>query len=126
MTKTRIRVAIVDDDASVRKALTRLLNIAAFEAISCSSGAELMGCLESFKPHCIILDLHMPALGGIEILRQLSQKGSRSAIIIITGHDSPKMHQECIALGAKFYFAKPIDGDELIAAVRKSTAETTA
>jgi FixJ family two-component response regulator len=119
MAKPSIRVAIVDDDASVRKALERLLNVASFEVVVCSSGSELFTCLETQKPHCIILDLHMPGLGGFEILRRLTQMSSESAVIIITGHDNPKMRRESLALGVKAYFAKPVDGEELIAAVRK-------
>lgn len=120
MARPRIRVALVDDDTSVRKALERLLNVAAFDVVACSSGEELLQCLETFKPDCIVLDLHMPGLHGIEILRRLAGKALRSAIIVITGHDSPTTRRESIALGARAYFAKPIDGDELIAAVLKS------
>jgi FixJ family two-component response regulator len=126
MAKPSIRVAIVDDDASVRKALQRLLNVASFDVVACASGKELFKCLKIQKLHCIILDLHMPGLAGFEILRHLAQMSSESAIIIITGHDSSKMRRESLALGAKAYFAKPVDGEELIAAVRKWAATSFA
>jgi FixJ family two-component response regulator len=122
MAKPRTRVAVVDDDASVRKALGRLLQAAAFDVEAYSSGTELFGSLDSFRPSCIVLDLHMPGLNGLDIQRHLNRIKSQTPVIIITGHDSSKVRKEAIALGASAYFAKPIEGNDLIAAIRQIAA----
>jgi FixJ family two-component response regulator len=122
MAKSRIRVAVVDDDASVRKALGRLLRSAAFDVVAYSSGAELLEFLDTFRPGCIILDLHMPVMTGLDIQRHLGRIKSRVPIIVITGHDNPQVREEAVALGASAYFAKPIEGDDLMAAIRKATS----
>jgi FixJ family two-component response regulator len=121
MAKPRIRVAIVDDDASVRQALRRLLNAASFEAVSYSSGSELFEDLNEFQPCCIILDMHMPGLGGLDIQRHLKSVKNDTPVIIITGHNSAKAREEAFILGARSYFAKPVEGDILIAEIIKLT-----
>jgi FixJ family two-component response regulator len=123
MAQPRIRVAIVDDDASVRRALRRLLDSAAFEAVSYSSGTDLLESLHIFQPACIVLDLHMPGLGGLDIQRHLACAKSTVPVIVITGHDSAKARAEAFALGARAYFAKPVEGDALIAEIRNVTRD---
>jgi FixJ family two-component response regulator len=118
----RIRVAVVDDDVSVRKALRRLLNIASFDIGVYSSGTEFLESLESFRPQCVILDVHMPVLNGIEVQRRLYAIKSRIPVIVITGHDSSKARAESLALGASAYFIKPIAAEALIGAIRSSGA----
>jgi two-component system response regulator FixJ len=118
----RIRVAVVDDDASVRKALGRLLRAAAFDLETFASGAELLAALDSFKPHCVILDLHMQDLNGLDIQRHLSRMGLATPVIVITGHDSPKARAESLALGAKAYLFKPIEAETLIATIQWAVA----
>ncbi len=119
MAKPNIRVAVVDDDSSVRKALDRLLNAAAFDVATYSSGAELLECLETFRPCCIVLDLQMPVLSGFDVQRQLAERSSRAPVIVITGHDSSMARRESLRLGASAFFAKPVDGSDLIAAIEK-------
>src|SRR4051812_39374295 len=67
------RIALVDDDESVRRALTRLLRAEGFEVVSHASGAELLESLQRSEPHCIVLDLHMPELDGFSIQTALTK-----------------------------------------------------
>ncbi|QIG47826.1 response regulator [Nordella sp. HKS 07] len=119
MVKIKDRIAIVDDDAAVRQALRRLLNAAALEAVSYSSGAEFLEALASGEPSCVILDMHMPGLSGLDVQRHLAKSKSTVPVIVITGHDSPLAREEAMALGARAYLAKPVEGRLLIAQLRK-------
>jgi FixJ family two-component response regulator len=120
MTTPRPRIAIVDDDKSVRKALSRLLAGAAFEVKAFGSGRDLLESLGSFRPNCLIVDLQMPEMTGLDLQRHLVRSGPNVPVIVITGHDSPSARFESLALGASDYLAKPIDGDVLIASILKS------
>lgn len=119
MAKIKDRIAIVDDDAAVRQALKRLLSAAALEAVSYSSGHEFLAALASGEPSCVILDVHMPGLSGLEVQRQLAEAKSAVPVIVITGHDSPKAREEALALGARAYLPKPVEGRLLLAQLRK-------
>lgn len=123
MSGSRIRVAVVDDDASVRKAFGRLLRAATFDVAVFASGHELIKSLDLFRPSCIVLDIHMAGLTGFDLQHYLSRLGCRTPIIIITGHDSPTARADSIALGAAAYFAKPVEGDDLIKEIKKAIAE---
>jgi len=114
------RVAIVDDDQSVRKALSRLLSGAFFEVRAFGSGPEFLACLGSFQPDCLVLDLQMPELSGLDLQRYLARTETDMTVIVITAHDSPSTRSESLALGARHYLAKPVDGDLLISSILKS------
>ena len=114
------RIAIVDDDKSVRKALFRLLSGASFEVKTFASGPEFLEEFDSFQPDCIILDLQMPDMTGLDIQRHMARIRTAIPIIVITGHDSPSARSDSLALGAKEYLAKPVDGDLLISSILKS------
>ena len=122
MAKFRIRVAVVDDDASVRRALGRLLRTAGFDVETFGSGAELLQALSRFNPDCIILDLHMQEMNGLDVQRHLARIGSPAPVIIITGHDDSKARSEAIALGASAYLAKPIEENLLVTTIEQAVA----
>lgn len=119
MTKIKDRIAIVDDDAAVRQALRRLLGAAALDTVSYASGAEFLAALAAGEPSCVILDMHMPGLSGLDVQRHLARINSAVPVIVITGHDSPRAREEALALGAHAYLAKPVEGRVLIAQLRK-------
>jgi FixJ family two-component response regulator len=120
MATSRPRIAIVDDDKSVRKALSRLLAGASFEVRAFGSGRELLEGLSSFSPDCLVLDLQMPEMTGLDLQRHLLRTRPAIPVIVITGHDSPSARSESVALGVSDYLAKPIDVDVLIASILKS------
>ena len=119
MAKIRTRIAVVDDDASVRSALCRLLRASDFEAKAFETGAEFLTSYRSFRPHCAIIDLHMPGMSGLEAQQHLSLDGSPVSIIIITGHDAPHIRSECLAAGASAYLTKPVDEKILMSSIRE-------
>jgi FixJ family two-component response regulator len=102
-------IAIVDDEESVRKAVVRVLQAAGFAARGYSSGGEFLKSWHFDRPDCLILDLQMPGLSGVEVQRSLLAAGARFPIVIITAHDSPNLREECVSAGAMEYLCKPLD-----------------
>lgn len=119
------RVAIVDDDLSVRKALERLLRASGFEAVTFASGHEFFYFLETQQADCLVLDLHMPGMNGLEVQRRLMQSGHRLPIIVVTGHDEPATRKQCLAAGAAAYFSKPLDDKALLHAIESAVTSLT-
>jgi FixJ family two-component response regulator len=118
---TAARVAIVDDDDSLRNALTRLLRSASYAVEPFASATELWGSLSTTPmPSCIILDLQLPGMTGVELLQRFAQLVDPPAVLVITANDEARVREQCIALGAMRYFRKPIDCDALLEAVRET------
>jgi FixJ family two-component response regulator len=73
-------------------------------------------------PDCLVLDLRMPDMSGLELQRHLTHSGVDLPTVIITGHDEPGMQTECIAAGASRYLCKPLDDKALLAAIDNAIA----
>lgn len=102
-------VAIVDDEEPIRKALGRLLRASGLVAECFGSGQAFLESIGTTRPDCLILDLHMPGLGGLQVLERLQSLRSPLPTIVITGHDEPENQVRCIAGGAVAYMRKPLD-----------------
>ena len=113
-------IAVVDDDASIRRALLRLLRTSHYRAESFESSFAFLESIVERMPDCVILDVQMPLMTGIEVQQRLLQIDKPPPVIIITAHDEPKTRERCIALGAVRYLRKPIEGDLLIDAIDKA------
>ena len=100
---------MVDDDEPIRRALSRLLRAWEFSVKSFSCGQEFLDSLRDRHPDCVVLDLHMPEMNGLRVLRDLRFKGLDMPVIIITAHDEPTARADCMAMGANDYLAKPVD-----------------
>jgi FixJ family two-component response regulator len=110
-------VAIVDDDAAVRKALSLLLTASSFETTAYGSAAEFLQSLVSVVPECLIVDLQMPDMTGLELQRHLVRSGIRIPTIAITAHNEFGAREQCQSVGAKAFLLKPIEEETLIAAI---------
>src|SRR5690349_8003099 len=97
MASGRPRVAIVDDDTSVRRALARLLNASSFDATMFESGQAFLDSLPTNTPDVVVLDLHMPGMNGLDVLAALTRAGLTLPVIMITGHASPETEARCQA-----------------------------
>src|SRR5690349_231009 len=117
MGKLRTRISVLDDDASVRNALCRLLRASDFDVKAYGTGEEFIAASSSFRPHCAIIDLHMPGMSGRDVQRRIVKDGSAISVIVITGHDSPQSRAECLAEGAGAYLTKPVDEALLLSAI---------
>jgi FixJ family two-component response regulator len=125
MTRSRVRVAVVDDDEPVRKALKRLLRAANLDAETFASGQEFLDSLASTWPDCIILDLHMPGMNGLDVQQRLAQGGQAIPIVVITGHDQPQTRAQCLSGGAVAYLRKPLDERALLDAIERAVGGAT-
>ena len=92
-------IAIVDDEESVRKALSRLLRAAGFSVETYSSGAEFLRAVEIRPPQCVVLDLRMPHVSGFDVQRALKQANAQVPVVIITGDDSPESRADALRQG---------------------------
>jgi len=111
------RIAIVDDEESVRKALSRLLRAAGFAVEVHASGAEFLRTLQQQRPQCVLLDLRMPHVSGLDVLRALQQADAHVPAVIITGDDSPETRAQATAHGAWATLRKPVDDAMLLDAI---------
>lgn len=107
-------VAIVDDEEPVRKALKRLLRASGLEAESFASGKDFLEASALRGPDCVLLDLHMPRMSGLQVLRALQAARRALPIVIITAHDAPETREQCLAAGAAAYLRKPFEEHELL------------
>jgi FixJ family two-component response regulator len=115
------RVAVVDDEESVRKALSRLIRSAGFEVESFATGIEYLNSLQVEKPDCLVIDLHMPVLNGLDVLNKMSEQDIKIPTIVITGFDGVGMTQRVISAGALTCLHKPVDDELLISALMSCT-----
>jgi FixJ family two-component response regulator len=117
MIRQRPLIAVVDDEESVRKSLRRLLVASELDATVYASGQEFLDSLGGHQPDCLVLDLQMPGLTGLEVQRALARARVRFSTIIITAHDEPETRARCLAAGAVAYLCKPLHDELLLDAI---------
>jgi FixJ family two-component response regulator len=114
MTRHRPLIAVVDDEESVRKSLRRLLAASQLDVVVYASGQEFLDSLSRGQPDCLVLDLQMPGLNGLEVQRSLAGTRVRFPTIIITAHDEPETRARCLSAGATAYLCKPLHDEMLL------------
>ena len=118
MSKAVIHVAVVDDDAAVRKAFARLLSASSFEAKTYGSALEFLKSLKTVEaPECLVVDLHMPDLTGLDLQHQLTRLGLKIPTIVVTAFNEPGIRERCQSAGAAAFLLKPLKGEILIGAI---------
>jgi FixJ family two-component response regulator len=110
-------IAVVDDEASVRKALGRLLHAAGFESRLYAGGREFLEACRKEPPDCAVLDMHMPQMSGLEVLKRMNASGLFLPMVLITADDESGRCQRVLDEGAVSWLRKPIDGPQLIQCV---------
>ena len=115
------RIAVVDDDASVRKASARLLEASSYDVQTFETAGEFIAALARGTPACALIDLQMPNMTGLELQRYLAGIGVTFPTIIVTAHDEPGAKDRCIAAGASAYLVKPLRKAALITAFKGAT-----
>jgi len=111
-------IYIVDDEHSVRKAMERLMISMEMKVRTFSSGEGFLEEKFSDNNTCLIADIKMSPMGGLELQRKLIKRGSKIPIIFITAFDSETVRQEAKEAGAAGYFLKPVDAQALIDSIR--------
>jgi len=111
-------VFLVDDDPSVLKGLSRLLRSAALTPVAFSSPQEFLARCDPGMAGCLVLDLAMPGLDGLQLQRALVDKGCDLPIVFLTGHGDIPASVRAMKHGAADFLTKPVEGETLLAAVR--------
>jgi FixJ family two-component response regulator len=116
-------IAIVDDDESFRRALARFLGTFAFCVRTFASGDEFLQSGELGVVECLLLDLVMPGMSGLEVKQQLGVRGLRIPTVFVTAHADDEVEQYLLAAGAIAMLPKPVDQERLLRLVRGVVGE---
>ena len=116
--KERKLVAIVDDDESVRRALEGLMKVVGLPARTFASAEEFLESEEQRRTGCLIADIRMPGMSGLELQATLNAGDRRIPTIFITAHGDEKTRLKALRAGAVEFVAKPFDDEALVASVR--------
>src|SRR5262247_567172 len=113
-------VAIVDDDVSIQRALVRLLSATGWHAVTFTSAEAFLQTGIQASPDCLVLDVWLPGMTGVELLEHLAATGSTLPAVIITGRDDLQMRMRAMQAGAAAYLLKPLDGQDLLQALQEA------
>src|SRR5262245_37060779 len=113
-------VYIVDDDPSVRRALERLAQTAGFEARAYASGGEFLAAILPGHRACVLLDLRLPDMHGLQIQRRLARSNPDIRVIVITGYGDDLTRHEALNAGAVAFLSKPFDDGVLLEAMQEA------
>lgn len=117
MSEGQTLVYVVDDDESVREALDSLFRSIGVEVLTFQSAQEFLQCEISEKPSCLVLDVRLPGLSGLELQREMAMAGIFVPIIFVTGHGDIPMTVQAMKAGAVEFLTKPFREQELLDAV---------
>jgi FixJ family two-component response regulator len=115
-------IAVVDDDQSVRQALEGLLRSAGLCVAAFASAEEFLRSADLGATACLILDLQMPGMSGLDLQQRLVRGGHRMPIVVLTAHGDDEARARAIGAGAAAFMPKPFDGDLLLKAVEAAVA----
>jgi FixJ family two-component response regulator len=123
MSAVKPMVFVVDDDPSVRRSLTRLLTSAGYTVEAFASAKEFLAREPYAGPCCLVLDVRMPGLSGLELQETLATAGRRMSIVFVTGHVDVPMSVRAMKRGAADLLTKPVDDKDLLAAIHRCVAK---
>jgi two-component system response regulator FixJ len=119
-------VHVIDDDDAVRDSLSVLLSTIGFETRSYPSATDFLEGLDRHDPGCVITDVQMPGMSGLELLDRLSGRSADFPVIVLTGRADVAMAVDALKAGAADFIEKPFDSDVLLAAVRAALTRLSA
>ena len=115
-------IAIVDDDDAVRVGLSSLLRSYGYAAQAFESAQALLGAATLGRFHCVITDLQMPGMSGIELLEELRRHGNPLPLILMTAFPEAALRKRALQGGAACFLSKPFDANQLLACLRSAAA----
>lgn len=118
-------VGVVDDDESVCRALSRLLRAEGIQAVSYLSAEDFLADTKRPEFDCLVFDIRLGGISGIELNRRLQVSGSSTPVIYITAHDEPETRALAEAAGCAAYLSKTAPGQEVLRAIRRAAHLTT-
>ena len=117
-------VIVVDDDFRVREALESLLKSAEFSSVAFSSAEDLLESGSFAEASCVITDVRMPGMQGLELQRRIKREYPKLPVIVITGHRDEQTRQRALAEGAAVVLYKPLDPNDLLRAVNSAMSDS--
>jgi FixJ family two-component response regulator len=115
-------IAVVDDEELFSRALARLLRESDFHPVTYLSAETFLADTKQPQFDCLVLDIHLKGMSGIELRKRLVASGSETPVIFLTAHDDPSVQKEALATGCAGYFRKPDSGSQLLEAIRNAIA----
>jgi FixJ family two-component response regulator len=116
-------IFVVEDDESMREAIETLLKIAGFGCVAFGSAEAMLARGTADNALCVISDLRLPAMSGLDLMSEMRLRNWRVPVIIITGHDSPANRREAMRRGAAAYLPKPFPGKTILCAIDHISAQ---
>jgi two-component system, LuxR family, response regulator FixJ len=113
-------VHVIDDDDAIRESLTFLLGTVGLDVCTYDSAATFLSALPMTAMGCIVTDVSMPGISGVDLLRRIRELGLSTPVIVITGHGDVQLAVEAMKLGARDFIEKPFDDDLLLGAIRSA------
>jgi FixJ family two-component response regulator len=113
-------IAIVDDDASVQRGLQRLIRSAGWKVETFASAQEFLARSRAELPNCVLLDLQLPGLSGLDLQKQMAEVGLEIPIVFLTGHGNIPVSVQAMKAGAVQFLTKPVDEQELLQAIEEA------
>ena len=113
-------IAIVDDDPSVQRGLQRLIRSAGWKAETFASAQEFLARSRAESPNCVLLDLQLPGLSGLDIQKRMAEVGLEIPIVFLTGHGNIPASVQAMKAGAVQFLTKPADEQELLQAIEEA------
>jgi FixJ family two-component response regulator len=117
-----VYVAVVDDDENVCRSFARLLRAAGMQAITYLSAEAFLADLKHPQFDCLVLDVQLTGMSGLELQRHLTGKAPAAPVIFITAHDDPHAREQAVAKGCVGYFRKTAAGNDVLEAIRRAVA----
>jgi FixJ family two-component response regulator len=111
-------VYVVDDDDSIRRALQRLLRSAGYQALTFESAEEFLDSASRLAKGCLVLDIRLPGMTGLDLQEKLSASRAKYPIIFMTAHDNPQWRERAKKGGAIAYLRKPFGDQSLLDAIQ--------
>jgi FixJ family two-component response regulator len=112
-----VLIAVVDDDASLRRSVTNFLRSTGFAVETFASAEDFLAASGHERARCLVLDLRMTGMSGLDLLRHLAETGVRIPAVILTAHGNDTMRQRCLAAGAVAFLDKPFRAGALLDAI---------
>lgn len=110
-------VVLVEDDDGLRSALERMLRASGFEVLTFACAEDALGACNDYSVNCLVVDLNLPAMSGLDLIDRLQSLGIRTPVIIISAQDGERVRARVLRSGAVGFLAKPFPGSTLVDAV---------
>jgi two-component system response regulator FixJ len=119
-------IFLIDDQEAVRRALGEMLSVFGFAVETHESADRFLDVLDPSRPGCVVADVRMPGMDGIELVRELARRKAALPVVLISGHADVPMAVAAIKAGAEDFIEKPVDDAQLVAAINRGLARSLA